>query len=204
LATLALAPLFLGFQGRGEPALAVVAALGGALGAAGAVLGAVFEGRAAEVLPALLGSRILRSELESLLGFTPTARPWLYPLRHAGALALAVVLARPTRGLSALFFTLASFEGTAAAVGQRALAASHAGGHRLLATVIAWPPGALAEGIAALALGVALSVPRGAPLPRRQVRVGIACAVVAVAAWVFARPWGRLAARAVGLDFPWG
>jgi hypothetical protein len=202
--TAAVAPLFLGFQSRGEPKSALLAALGGALGGAGAVLGAVFEGGAPEAVPALLGSRWLGGQLESLLGGAPRPRPLVMVLQHALALAIAVALARPTRGISALCFALGSFEAMAAGVGGHALLEPRDGGQRLLAVVVCWPPGVLAEGLAALALGIALSIPRGAALPGRLLRLGIACAAAALVAWALGRPWGRLAARAVGLEMPWG
>jgi hypothetical protein len=204
LSTAAVAPLFLGFQSRGEPKSAFLAALGGALGGAGAVLGAVFEGGAPEAFSALLGSRWLAGQLTGLLDGAPRPRPLLMALQHAGALAIAVSLARPTRGLSALALALGLFEAMAAGVGERALAAPRLGGERLLAVVVSWPPGVLAEGLAALALGTCLSIPRGAPLPGRLLRLGIACAAAALVAWALGRPWGRLAARAVGLEMPWG
>ena len=204
LSTAAIAPLYLGFQNRGEPRSALMAALGGALGGAGAVLGAVFEGGAAQAFPAVLGSRWLADELAALLGGAPRPRPVLLVLWHAGALALAVALARPTRGLSTLCFALALFEAMAVGVGERALDAPRSGGQRLLTAVVSWPPGILAEGVAALALGVCSSVPRGAAPPGRLLRLGIACAAAALVAWALGRPWGRLVARAVGLDMPWG
>jgi hypothetical protein len=89
-------------------------------------------------------------------------------------------------------------------VGERALDAPSPGVQRLLAAVVSWPPGVLAEGVAALALGVGFSVPRGAAPPGRLLRLGIACAAAALVAWALGRPWGRLVARAVGLDMPWG
>jgi hypothetical protein len=198
LAAGALAPLFLAFQSRGEPKSAFTAALGGSLGSAAAVLGLIFEGEHGTEVPGLLLARLLRNELAGLFADAPTPRPGVLILRHAGALTVAVALARATRGLSALLFALALCGATAAAVGEQALAASDAGAHRLLATVVAWPPGALAEAFAALALGVALSVPRGAAIPRGLMQVGILCAALSVVAWLCARPWGLIAAEGVG------
>ena len=204
LAAAGLAPLWIGFQNRGEPLRAFVLALGGAVGIGGAVLGAVFEGGAHELFGVLPGARVLRGELAGLLGEAPAPGLGALLARHAGTLFLALAPARPTRGVAPLLAAALGVGGTAAAVGERALAAGLAGGHRLLALASAWPPGALAEAVAVLALGVLWSrTPRSAA-PRLLAVTGGAFAALALAAWALAVPWGRLVGPTLGPGGPGG
>jgi len=198
LAVAGLAPLWIGFQNRGEPLRAFVLALGGVIGIGGAVLGAVLEGGAVDAYRALAGAPALRRELLGLLGEGPRTGTGMLLLRHGGALALALLLARPTRGIAPLVAAALGAGGTAAAVGERAVAAGLAGGHRLVAIASAWPPGALAETIAVLALGVVWSRTRGTPAPRLLPLTGAAFTALALVSWALSAPWGGLVGPTLG------
>lgn len=195
--TACLAPLVLGLQNRGRGRRALVLALGGVVGAAGAVVGAVLEGGLGEVEPLLPGARAARSGLTSLLAGGSGGAPLARLVRQAGPVLAGLALARATRGLIPLAVALAVATAQAAAVAERAAASGLGGGSRLVPLVVGWPPGALLEVAGLLALGMALGRVPGTPPPSTQLRAGCAALALSPLAWWLAPAWARLVGPAL-------
>lgn len=143
LATAAVGPLHLAFGRRGDAGAAALVTLGWALGIAGAVVGAVFEGAGAEIGRPLL------------LDLPPVGVPTA--ALHLGLFAAALLLARWSRGLGALLLAAGLVGAAAHAAAQAALSAVQAGTHAALAAFSHLPPSLTAEAVAVLMVAAALS-----------------------------------------------
>lgn len=197
LATACISALVVGLSNRGRRMRAFACALGGVVGVAGAVLGSTFEGESQVLFRALPGAGLARTELARLFAGS-ALEPLAGALLHLVPVVAGLALARVTMGVGPVLAATLGVGATSAAVAENAVEFGVAGGHRLLAVVLGWPPGALAEVVGLLALGVAWAGPRGSLPPRSLVVGGWIALGLAALAWAGALPWAAAVGPTIG------
>jgi hypothetical protein len=207
LVALFLLPLHHVFLDRAQPATAAIVALGGLVGAAGAVLGVVLEGGSPAIGPEVAFGAEVAREVRGLLGDGPAPEPLRTTLIHGAAFALALALGPATRGLAPLLAAAIAVCATAVVVGELAVQSATAGGVPLASVLAAWPPHAAGEVVALLLGWSGLAGLRGGAggVARRRARAlwigGLALEGAVLLVWLLAaRFWGRWAAGALGLS----